>query len=128
MNLLDIYPRTDFSGAVVIPNTWWVISSPLFEQLLTLLRAILHDPVTYPEPDEFKPERFLNADGSLRDDPTLISVFGYGKRICPGRHFVDASLFIFIASLLSVFNMERGKDGGGDKPSDYTFTGGTIIR
>jgi hypothetical protein len=54
-------------------------------------------------------------------------VFGYGKRICPGRHFVDASLFIFIASLLSVFNMERGKDGG-HKLSDYTFTGGTIIR
>ena len=128
MNPLDIYPRTDFPGAVVIPNTWWVISSPLFEQLLTLLRAILHDPVTYPEPDGFKPERFLNTDGSLRDDPTLISVFGYGKRICPGRHFVDASLFIFIASLLSVFNMERGKDGGGDKLSDYTFTGGTIIR
>jgi len=87
----------------------------------------LHDPVTYPEPDIFKPERFLNADGSLRDDPTLISVFGYGKRICPGRHFVDASLFIFIASLLSVFNVERGREGG-DKLSDYTYTGGAIIR
>jgi len=97
-------------GAVVIPNTW----------------AILHDPATYPEPDLFKPERFLNADGSLRDDPTLISVFGFGKRICPGRHFVDASLFIFIASLLSIFNMESGRDGG-DKLSDYTYTGGAII-
>jgi cytochrome P450 len=54
-------------------------------------------------------------------------VFGYGKRICPGRHFVDASLFIFIASLLSVFNLERGREGG-DKVSDYTYTGGAIIR
>lgn len=87
----------------------------------------MHDPVTYPEPDMFKPERFLSADGSLRDDPTLISAFGFGKRICPGRHFVDASLFILIASLLSVFNVERGREGG-DKLSDYTYTGGAIIR
>jgi len=87
-----------------------------------LLRAILHDPATYPEPDMFKPERFLNTDGSLRDDPTLISVFGYGKRICPGRHVADATLFMSIASLLSVFNIKKGR-GGWDKLSSYTFTG-----
>jgi len=93
-------------GAVVIPNTW----------------AILHDPATYPEPDMFNPERFLNTDGSLRDDPTLISVFGYGKRICPGRHVADATLFMSITSLLSVFNIKKGR-GGWDKLSSYTFTG-----
>jgi cytochrome P450 len=106
----------------VVGNTFsslWVASS--------LLREILHDPAAYPEPDAFKPERFLNSDGSLLDDPTVISAFGYGKRICPARHFADATLFIFVASLFSVFNIERGK-GGGDKRSDYTFTGGAVIR
>jgi len=89
-------------GAVVIGNIW----------------SILHDPARYPEPDLFKPERFLNPDGTLLDDPVLTSVFGFGKRICPGRHFVDATLFISIASLFSVFNIEReGK--GSDKLSDY---------
>jgi cytochrome P450 len=58
----------------------------------------------------------------LRDDPTLISAFGFGKRICPGRHFADETLFLSIASLLSVFNIERGRDGW-DKLSDYTYTG-----
>jgi len=96
-------------GALVIGNTW----------------SILRDPAFYPEPDIFKPERFLNPDGTLRDDPILISAFGFGKRICPGRHFADASLFISIASLFAVFNIERGKDGG-DKLSDYTFKGGVI--
>ncbi|KAH9986740.1 cytochrome P450 [Russula compacta] len=96
-------------GAVVIGNTW----------------AILHDPALYPEPDIFKPERFLNPDGSLRDDPTLIAAFGFGKRICPGRHLVDATLFILVSSMLSVFTLERGKDGW-DKPSDYTFSGKVI--
>jgi hypothetical protein len=95
--------------------------------ILTLFREILHDPATYPEPDKFKPERFLNADGSLRDDPTLTSGFGFGKRICPGRHFVDATLFIFIVSLLSAFNIEKDKDGG-DKLSDYISHSPGIIR
>ena len=63
----------------------------------------------YPEPDSFKPERFLDPDGSLRDDPVLTSAFGFGKRICPGRHFVDVTFFIVVASLLSVFNIEKGK-------------------
>jgi cytochrome P450 len=79
----------------------------------------------YPEPDAFKPERFLNADGSLRDDLALISAFGFGKWICPRRHFVDATVFIVAASLFSVFNIERG-EGGGGKPSDYTFTGSLV--
>lgn len=77
----------------------------------TFFREILHDPAFYPEPDIFKPERFLNPDGTLRDDPMLISGFGFGKRMCPGRHLVDATLFISVVSLLSVFNLERGRDG-----------------
>ncbi|KAI0253744.1 cytochrome P450 [Lactifluus subvellereus] len=97
-------------GAVVIGNTW----------------AILHDPSLYPEPDVFKPERFLNQDESLRDDPTLASTFGFGKRICPGKHLVDGTLFIVVASLLSVFNIKRGKNAG-DRP-EYPYTGDGISR
>jgi len=54
-----------------------------------------------------------------------MSAFGFGKRICPGKHFVDATLFISIASLFSVFNIER-KGEGGDKLSDYTTTGSLL--
>jgi len=61
---------------------------------LRYLRAILHDPEVYPDPEEFKPECFLNPDGTVQDDLTLLLVFGAGKRICPGRHLVDAMIFI----------------------------------
>ncbi|KAH9976262.1 cytochrome P450 [Lactifluus volemus] len=81
-------------GAIVIGNTW----------------AIMHDPTLYPEPDIFKPERFLGPDGTLLDDPIVTSAFGWGKRICPGRHFVDATMFIVVSSLLSVFNIEKVQD------------------
>jgi cytochrome P450 len=79
----------------------------------------------YPEPDVFKPERFINPNGSLREDPVLTSAFGFGKRICPGRHLADATLFIVVASLLSVFNIKKGNgtDGG---PDIYPSTGSGI--
>jgi len=98
-------------GALVVGNSW----------------AILHDPAIYPDPNVFKPERFLNSDGSLRDDPVLISTFGYGKRICPGRQLVDSMLFVIVASLLSVFKIEKGNytDGGLDA---YPYTGFAICR
>ena len=76
-------------------------------------RAILHDPALYPDPEAFKPERFLNEDGTFRDDPVLQLAFGAGRRICPGRHFVSASLFVVTASVLSVFNVTRAKDEDG---------------
>jgi len=95
-------------GAIVATNVW----------------AVLHDPATYPDPDSFKPERFINPDGSVRDDPVLAIAFGSGKRICPGRHLVDSTLFIVIASLLSVFNIrENGTNKG---PDAYPFTGSCL--
>ncbi|KAI0301726.1 cytochrome P450 [Multifurca ochricompacta] len=97
-------------GAIVFGNTW----------------AILHDPDEYEDPDAFKPERFLNSNGSLRDDLNLTSAFGYGKRICPGRHFVDATLFITVASLLSVFNIKKRKEDE-DGAFRYTYTGDSVI-
>jgi len=77
--------------------------------------SVLHDPEMYPDPEEFKPERFLNEDGSFRDDPTLSLAFGIGKRICPGRHLVDATVFIFASSVLSVFNVMKAKDKNGQE-------------
>jgi hypothetical protein len=82
---------------------------------LRYLRAILHDPEIFPDPGEFKPERFLNEDGSFRDDPTISLAFGVGKRFCPGRHFVDATLFIVASSVLSVFNVTKAKDENGQE-------------
>ena len=79
------------------------------------LRAILHDPEAYPEPDKFKPERFLDEDGTVRDDPALALVFGIGKRICPGRHLVEATIFIVTSSILSVFNVTKAKDEKGNE-------------
>ena len=92
---------------------------------VSFCRAILHDPTVFPEPDSFKPERFINPDGSLRDDPVMSTVFGFGKRICPGRHLADAMMFIAIASFLSVFDIKTGNDTN-EGPDTYPYTGAAV--
>jgi cytochrome P450 len=90
----------------------------------------MHDPEIYPDPEEFKPERFLNEDGSVQDDPTLSLAFGVGRRICPGRYLVDAEVFIFASSVLSVFNITKAKDENGHEiPVDVaaSIIHGTIV-
>ena len=99
-------------GSIMVANAWCVVL-PSSSVDLRYLRAILHDPESYPDPEAFKPERFLNEDGTVRDDPTIFLAFGVGKRICPGRHFVDATLFIVASSVLSVFDITTAKDGNG---------------
>ncbi|KAI9448687.1 cytochrome P450 [Lactarius psammicola] len=84
-------------GSVMIANSW----------------SILHKPEIYPDPETFNPERFLNKDGTFRDDPTISLAFGAGKRICPGRHLAEMALFIVTASVLSVFNVTKAKDENG---------------
>ena len=92
---------------------------------LVLRRAITRDPDVYPEPEVFKPERFLNPNGTLRDDVTLTSVFGFGKRVCPGRHYVDATLFIVAATVLSVFCIEKRRGSKG-APFNFTYSGSLV--
>ncbi|KAI0333738.1 CyP450 monooxygenase [Cubamyces sp. BRFM 1775] len=68
---------------------------------------ILHDPREYTHPEEFRPERFLEDDGSPKTsirDPTDLA-FGFGRRVCPGRHFAEDILFLNIASVMHLLEI-----------------------
>ncbi|KZS97116.1 cytochrome P450 [Sistotremastrum niveocremeum HHB9708] len=102
-------------GSVVFVNIW----------------GLTHDEEVYPNPNEFRPERFLTkanggdceTENDLPRDPEQM-VFGYGRRfmsrICPGRHLADSFLWLTIAMSLSTFDVfGRSQEVG--------YSGGTII-
>ncbi|KAH6893742.1 cytochrome P450 98A3 [Coprinopsis sp. MPI-PUGE-AT-0042] len=86
---------------VVLPNSW----------------AIMHDADLFDDPMGFNPERYLK-DGQVIDDPSILdpeaSAFGYGRRICPGRHVFHDSLGLVAASVLMCFNLEAPTDEFGN--------------
>ncbi|EEB93325.1 hypothetical protein MPER_08034 [Moniliophthora perniciosa FA553] len=74
-----------------------------------------HDTTIYgQDPDEFRPERFLNDDGTHKESPSDTKdeghhTFGFGHRICPGRHLATNALSTF-AIILWAMHLEPGKD------------------
>ncbi|KAH9945705.1 cytochrome P450 [Amylocystis lapponica] len=77
--------------------------------------AMLHDENIYPEPSAYRPERFLTSDGQLdpaAQDPEV--AFGFGRRICPGRHMAMLSMWLTAASVLSTFTLAKPLDGDGN--------------
>ncbi|PIL29320.1 cytochrome P450 [Ganoderma sinense ZZ0214-1] len=87
---------------------------PKGSAVIANLYAFSRDPRVYPDPETFDPERFLK-DGKINpdvQDPSTFA-FGYGRRICPGRHFAEASLFIIIASVLHTLTIDYAVDDGG---------------
>ncbi|OCH91993.1 cytochrome P450 [Obba rivulosa] len=77
---------------VVIPNVW----------------ALAYEPNSKYNPEAFLPERFLDPTQSIVDPGAW--AFGFGRRICPGRHMGENSVFILIATLLAVFDISAPTD------------------
>ncbi|KAH8103459.1 cytochrome P450 [Cristinia sonorae] len=109
-------------GSLLIPNVW----------------AMFRNPDDYPEPEQFKPERFIGKDGNINPDvlDPINVAFGFGRRqvsslillryfvpvlvycalfrLCPGRHLAVNTLCIYAASTLYAFDITPGVDADGN--------------
>ncbi|XP_056013423.1 steroid 17-alpha-hydroxylase/17,20 lyase-like isoform X3 [Ostrea edulis] len=76
--------------------------------------AIHHSDKEWNEPFSFKPERFLQPDGSLMSstDPVRkrLLAFGIGKRGCIGEVFAKSRIFLFLATLMQSFTILEPED------------------
>ncbi|KAJ6260163.1 Cytochrome P450 monooxygenase CLM2 [Drechslerella dactyloides] len=83
--------------------------------LLPSIGCFSLDSSVYPNPTLFDPERFLSPNPELSPETF---VFGFGKRICPGIHLAEASLFLAIAQSLAVFDIKKPNDAISGKAID----------
>ncbi|EJD42594.1 cytochrome P450 [Auricularia subglabra TFB-10046 SS5] len=91
-----------------------------FPRNLTL-RAEDGSPIDRPE--EFNPERFFSQEGSRPINPADY-VFGFGRRICPGRHIAHDIIFLMISGILSTFWISKPVDEHGEEmPLHVEWTG-----
>ncbi|RXW17960.1 hypothetical protein EST38_g7905 [Candolleomyces aberdarensis] len=98
-------------GTIVMGNIW----------------HILHDPEIYLDPLDFNPDRFIK-DGKINrevTDPTE-AVFGFGRRICPGRYIAVETLYALISSVLAVFDVSVPKDENGKPDIKPSFSTGLL--
>ncbi|XP_071715564.1 cytochrome P450 Tp4149-like [Rutidosis leptorrhynchoides] len=91
------------AGTQVIINSW----------------AIARDPNFWEEPEEFRPERFVESSISYKGVNYGWLVFGGGRRICPGIQFAGVGMELAIANIVYKFNLALPK---GLKPEDLDMS------
>ncbi|KAJ9636453.1 hypothetical protein H2204_005286 [Knufia peltigerae] len=90
----DIYKGYHFpAGIPIFGNVW----------------AMHANPVDFPHPHDFRPERYLDQ---RQPYPNKIghSAFGWGRRSCSGQYFAEQSLSQTVARLLWSFDIRPGLD------------------
>lgn len=94
-------------------------------------RAIHYDEKLFPNPEIFEPNRYLNKPQSAADlinanDPYDRDHFTYGagRRVCPGVHVAERSLYINIVRTLWGFNIKKPISADGQVKEPIT----TMVR
>ncbi|OJT11094.1 hypothetical protein TRAPUB_12378 [Trametes pubescens] len=84
----------------------------------------------YPDPEDFRPERFIVPD-EQKDELLMPSsfVFGFGRRsavyavssfphrVCPGQALADPSLWLAMANIVALFDIKKAVDKAGHEIS-----------
>ncbi|XP_057480043.1 cytochrome P450 71A8-like [Actinidia eriantha] len=91
------------AGTMVITNAW----------------AIGRDPAMWDEPEEFRPERFLNSPIDYKGLDFQLIPFGAGRRGCPGISFAMAVNELVLVNLMHKFDWALP---GGAKAEDLDIT------
>ncbi|GLT40269.1 hypothetical protein SLA2020_144180 [Shorea laevis] len=91
------------AGTRVIVNAW----------------AIGRDPMSWEQPEEFIPERFLNSSIDFKGHDFQLIPFGSGRRGCPGILFAITINELFLANLVHKFDWTLP---GGAKENDIDIS------
>ena len=77
------------------------------------IRSITRNEDVYPNPEVFNPDRFMDPS-----KPEIVqhvdSVWGFGRRGCPGKAFAEANLWTVIANTIAVMDIRKVLDEDGN--------------
>ncbi len=76
--------------------------------LIVSAYLVHHDPAIYPDPYEFRPERFLESAGGKAPGTYTWLPFGGGRRRCLGASFAVLEMKVVIAAVLERFALQPG--------------------
>ncbi|OJJ07010.1 hypothetical protein ASPVEDRAFT_876441 [Aspergillus versicolor CBS 583.65] len=109
--------QDDVYKGYLIPKGTWVQGN---------VWAIHHNEREFPDPDRFKPDRYMPGSPDSRPFPGEkgYMTFGWGRRVCSGQGLAEQGTFITIARLLWGFKIEKARDEKGNEITvdifDYT--------
>lgn len=83
--------------------------------------AIGRDPISWENPEEFSPDRFLNSDRDFRGLHFELIPFGAGRRGCPGISYAMVLNELAVAKLVHKFNFDLP---GGARKNDLDVSEG----
>jgi len=89
---------------------------PAGSSVVTNFWAMTRDESMYPDPETFRPERYTEVDGETakKIDPRNY-IFGFGRRICPGRFLADGSEWLAMASVIASLDISKIRDAAGQE-------------
>lgn len=74
-------------------------------QVMFSIDSVHHDPEVFENPEEFRPERFIDENGKLVNTEKVWA-FSIGKRACPGESLAVLEVFLYFATILQNFTIE----------------------
>ncbi|KAJ3645244.1 hypothetical protein Zmor_022918 [Zophobas morio] len=98
------------------------VTIPKGTMIMPLLWAIHMDPKVYKDPEEFRPERFIDSNGKFFKPESFLP-FQSGKRMCVGEDVANMVTTIFVAGVLQNFKIEPVDSF----PLDFTGTCGAAL-
>ncbi|KAJ8722814.1 hypothetical protein PYW07_003994 [Mythimna separata] len=109
MRMVSLVPL----GTTHVNTEDWKIGEytvPAGTHIVPLINKMNMDPEIYPEPESFKPERFIR-EGKFTITDTFMQ-FGIGQRMCIGNMLARMELFLFFSNLMNSFefSMPEGED------------------
>ncbi|KAJ6338068.1 hypothetical protein OIU76_007697 [Salix suchowensis] len=99
---------------------------PKNAQILINIWAMGRDPAIWPDPDSFKPERFLECQIDVKGRDFELIPFGAGRRICPGLPLAHKMVHLTLASLIHSFDWKIA-DGLTPQDIDMSETFGITL-